>query len=99
MKDLWLLLGIGALGLVMRRFAIPLAPVLIAAILGPLAETELRRALAVSEGDLGILVSSPITVSLYVVMAVAIVVSAVQHLRHRRANAVAAAPADRVPMP
>ncbi|MBX0300310.1 tripartite tricarboxylate transporter permease [Cryobacterium sp. 1639] len=92
MKDLWLLLGIGVLGFVMRRFAIPLAPVLIAAILGPLAETELRRALAVSEGDLAILVSSPITASLYSVMAVAIVISAVQHVRHRRANAAAQAP-------
>jgi putative tricarboxylic transport membrane protein len=95
MKDLWLLLGIGALGFVMRRFAIPLAPVLIAAILGPLAETELRRALAVSEGDLGILVSSPITISLYIVMIVAIIVSAVQHLRHRRADAAEVAPAEK----
>ena len=99
MKDLWLLLGIGALGFVMRRFAIPLAPVLIAAILGPLAETELRRALAVSEGDLGILVGSPITVGLYAVMAVAIAVSIVQHLRHRRKNAPAPTPADRVTTP
>jgi putative tricarboxylic transport membrane protein len=68
----------------MRRFAIPLAPVLIAAILGPLAETELRRALAVSQGDLAILVSSPITVSLYTVMLVAIVISFIQHRKHRR---------------
>ncbi|KGJ71809.1 tripartite tricarboxylate transporter TctA [Cryobacterium roopkundense] len=84
MKDLWLLVAIGVLGFVMRRFAIPLAPVLIAAILGPLAETELRRALAVSEGDMAILVGSPITVSLYSVMAVAILISVVQHVRHRR---------------
>ncbi len=85
--DLWLLVGIGILGFIMRRFAIPLAPVLIAAILGPLAETELRRALAVSQGDLGILVSSPITISLYSVMAVAVAITLVQHLRHRRRKA------------
>ncbi|WP_276325681.1 hypothetical protein [Pseudoclavibacter helvolus] len=39
---------------------------MIAAILGPLAETELRRALAVSEGDLGILIDSLITIAIYV---------------------------------
>lgn len=81
--DLWLALAIGVFGFVMRRYAIPLAPVLIAAILGPLAETELRRALAVSEGDLGILIDSPITIAIYVLMVGAIVISAVQHLRTR----------------
>ncbi len=82
--DLWLVLGLGLLGFMMRRFNVPLAPVLIAVILGPMAETELRRALAVSEGDLGILVGSPITIGLYAIIAIAVVVSAIQHLRHRR---------------
>ncbi|UCR89996.1 tripartite tricarboxylate transporter permease [Mycetocola spongiae] len=81
--DLWLVLGIGVLGFIMRRFAVPLAPVLIAAILGPLAETELRRALTVSEGDLGILIDSPITITLYSLMAVAILFTLVQAVRRR----------------
>jgi putative tricarboxylic transport membrane protein len=85
--DLWLLLGIGLVGFMMRRYNIPLAPVLIAVILGPMAETELRRALAVSEGSLTILADSPVTITLYLVLAVALVVSAVQHLRHRRHTA------------
>ena len=87
--DLWLLIAIGLVGFLMRRYNIPLAPVLIAVILGPMAETELRRALAVSEGDLGILVDSPITVTLYLVLAVALALSAVQHLRHRATRKVA----------
>lgn len=83
MMDLWLLLAIGVAGFVMRRYSIPLAPVLIAAILGPLAETQLRRALAVSEGDPAILVSSNITVALYALMAVAVAISVLQHVRRR----------------
>lgn len=79
--DLWMALGIGVVGLVMRRYALPLAPVLIAAILGPLAETQLRRSLAVSEGDPSILVSSPITIVLYLALAVTVAVSIVQHTR------------------
>jgi hypothetical protein len=73
--------------ILMRRYSVPLAPVLIAVILGPMAETELRRALAVSEGSLGILVGSPITVTLYLVLAAALIGTGVQHLRRRRAEA------------
>ncbi|MGO2659607.1 tripartite tricarboxylate transporter permease [Mycetocola reblochoni] len=89
--DLWLLLGIGLLGFAMRVYSIPLAPVLIAAILGPLAETTLRQALAVSEGDPAILVSSPITVVLYIVMGLAVAASIVQQLRARRRRATSSA--------
>ena len=82
--DLWLVLGLGLLGFMMRRFNIPVAPVLIAVVLGPLAETELRRALAVSEGDPSILVSSPITWVIYVLVLIGLAVSAYQHLTLRR---------------
>lgn len=93
--DLWLVIGIGVLGFLMRRYSIPLAPVLIAAILGPLAEIELRRSLAQSEGDATILFSSTITVVLYSLMAAAVAISIIQHTRHRRRRrAEAAAPAQ-----
>lgn len=84
MMDLWLVLGIGILGFVMRRYSVPLAPVLIAAILGPLAEVELRRSLAASEGDPSVLVGSGITVTLYVLLAIAVAISVLQQMRHRR---------------
>ena len=83
--DLWILLAIGLLGFLMRRYKFPLAPVLIAVILGPLAETELRRALTVSEGDLSILVGSPVTLVLYGLLAIALAVTGIQHLRHSKA--------------
>lgn len=82
--DVWALIAIGLIGLLMRRFRIPLAPVMIAVVLGPLAETELRRALAVSAGDPMILVSSPFTITLYAILAVIAVISVVQHVRSRR---------------
>lgn len=90
--DLWMALGIGVVGFAMRHFSIPLAPVLIAAILGPMAETQLRRALAVSEGDPTILWASPLTVTLYVVLTAVVALSGVQHLRHRRAAAASTTP-------
>ena len=54
--DLVILLVLGLLGFAMRRFGWPVAPAVIGLILGPVAETNLRRALAISDGDLGALV-------------------------------------------
>ncbi|NIL80320.1 tripartite tricarboxylate transporter permease [Rhodococcoides kroppenstedtii] len=82
--DLMFMLGLGVIGFMLRRFGIPLAPVLIAVILGPLAEDSLRRALAVSEGDATVLVGSGITVVLYTLMIIAVVFSAVTKVRSRR---------------
>src|SRR5215207_9322955 len=62
--DLAFLLIIGLLGLLLRRFGVPVAPAVIGLILGPLAEQQLRRALAISQGDVTTLVSSPIAVVL-----------------------------------
>jgi putative tricarboxylic transport membrane protein len=70
--DLVLLLVIGLLGFAMRRFGWPVAPAVIGLILGPVAETNLRRALAISDGDLGVLVSSPFSVVVLLVAVLAV---------------------------
>ena len=62
--DLWLLLGAGLVGYGMRRSGWPLAPVVIGLILGPLAEGQLRRALAISQGQWSGLTASTISASL-----------------------------------
>ncbi|MGY1632877.1 tripartite tricarboxylate transporter permease [Geodermatophilus sp. SYSU D01186] len=56
--DLVLLLVLGFLGFFMRRYGWPVAPAVIGLILGPIAETNLRRALAISGGDLSVLVET-----------------------------------------
>jgi len=62
--DLWLLLGAGLVGYGMRRSGWPLAPAVIGLILGPLAEGQLRRALAISQGQWSGLTASTISASL-----------------------------------
>lgn len=81
--DLVIMTLVGLLAFAMRRYGLPLAPLIIGVILGPLAETEFRRALAVSEGDATVFVSSPITITLYTVLAAAVVLVAVGRLRRR----------------
>jgi putative tricarboxylic transport membrane protein len=61
MFDVAILLIMGVVGFVMFLMNIPAAPFLIAFILGPMIEENLRRALAISRGDPAVLLSSPIT--------------------------------------
>ncbi|MDF2388018.1 tripartite tricarboxylate transporter permease, partial [Nostoc ellipsosporum NOK] len=49
--ELGMLLAFGLLGYGLRRFHYPIAPVVVGLILGPLAEQQLRRAVAISQGD------------------------------------------------
>ena len=59
--DVAVLLVMGLVGFGMFLLNIPAAPFLIAFILGPMIEENLRRALAISRGDPAVLLSSPIT--------------------------------------
>ena len=59
--DVGLLYAIGGAGYLMRCRAIPLAPAIIGVILGPMAEQQLRRALAIAEGSWTVFVTRPIS--------------------------------------
>ena len=84
--DLVLLYAIGLLGLVMRRFDFPAAPVVIGMILGPLAEAQMRNAMSIGEGKWGVFVERPGSLSLMiVVIAVLVLPRAMKLLRGRRA--------------
>ncbi|WP_018467877.1 tripartite tricarboxylate transporter permease [Calidithermus timidus] len=64
--DLLLMTVFGLIGYLMRRLDFPLAPVLLGLVLGYLMEVNLRRAMAISNGDVGFLFSSPIAIALWV---------------------------------
>ncbi|WP_369800153.1 tripartite tricarboxylate transporter permease [Tersicoccus sp. Bi-70] len=63
--DLILLLVLGLLGVVMRRYGLPVLPLIIGVILAPRAEKSLRQALQLSGGDPVGLVSEPVAVICY----------------------------------
>ncbi len=54
----------GLLGYGLRRFGYPIAPVVVGLILGPMAEQQLRRALAITQGDPSILAGSAISITI-----------------------------------
>ena len=81
--ELGMLIGFGVLGFVMRMFGYPIAPIVVGLILGPLAEQQLRRALAISQGDWTVLVSSPVSAVLMGLAFLALAVPMVLRLRGR----------------
>ena len=84
--DLVLLFAIGAVGYVMRRFGYPIAPAIIGLILGPIAEEQLRRTLAISQGDPVALVDSPFAAVVYALLAVVVVVTLLLRRRARTSS-------------
>lgn len=89
--DLLILCGLGLLGLLMMQGGIPVAPAVVGLILGPLAEQQLRRALTISEGDPAILLSSPISIVLWAVVAIALAAAIALPFVRRRPSASMAA--------
>ena len=63
--DLQMALVVGFIGYLFRRFGVPITPMVIGAILGPLAELYYKRTIQISQGDHSVLFDGLLTKSLY----------------------------------
>ena len=59
MHDVWLMLIFGVVGYLMRKLDYPMAPAVLAIVLGPLAEPALRQSLLISSGSFSIFFTRP----------------------------------------
>lgn len=59
--DLWVMFVAGLAGYVLEKMRVPLAPIVLGLILGPMAEQSVRRALLISRGDPTELVTRPLS--------------------------------------
>ncbi|MGW4927557.1 tripartite tricarboxylate transporter permease [Agromyces sp. NPDC004153] len=82
--DVLILLVIGVVGFLMRRYGYPIAPMVVGGILGPMAEEQLRKAMAISQGDVAYLVHSPFAIAAYATLAV--IITTGLWLKRRRAR-------------
>lgn len=81
--DLFLMFAIGLLGVVMRRFSFPTAPVIVGMILGPLAEAQMRNALSIGEGKWSVFLERPMSATLLVVVLMVLVLPRLMKLRKK----------------
>ena len=70
--DLWIALGVAVVGYFFRRFGVPITPLIIGLILGPMAELQMRRALQISGGDPSALFATPLSKVLYLILAIVV---------------------------
>ncbi len=64
MHDVWLMLIFGVMGYLMRKLDYPMAPAVLAIVLGPLAEPALRQSLLISDGSFVIFFSRPMSAAI-----------------------------------
>ena len=84
--DLFLMFGIGLVGVLMRRFDFPTAPVIVGMILGPLAEAQMRNALSIGEGRWSVFWERPMSLTLLLVMVAVLALPRLVKLFGRRAR-------------
>ncbi len=68
--DVGVVLAFGALGFLMERVSIPLAPLILGRILGPMIEENLRIGLIKTDGSFGAFVTRPISIALFLILIV-----------------------------
>jgi len=95
--DVIVMLALGTVGFLMMLASIPVYPAVIGVILGPLLESEMRRALVISGGDWSTFVTRPGSAAILAVAIVALVLpNLLARLKRRRLQA-AAVPQEQTP--
>ena len=84
--DIHLMVLIAAVAIVIRLMDFPLAPMLLGFILGGMMEDNLRRALAISDGELSFLWERPITLSILIVTIIILLMPLLNSLRKSAAE-------------
>jgi len=83
LHDVWLMLIFGVVGYLMRKLDYPLAPAVLAIVLGPLAEASMRQSLIMNQGGFDIFFVRPIAGTIMVVAIALIVWPAISAFRRR----------------
>lgn len=90
MHDVWLMLLFGFSAFFLRKFDYPLAPAVLAIVLGPIAEPTLRQSLLLSSGDASIFLTRPISGPITIIAVILILMPLIKLIRNRMRGAKAA---------
>jgi len=84
MHDVWLIFLFGVVGYLMRKLDYPMAPAVLAIVLGPLSEISMRQALLLSDGSFMIFFERPIAGSIMVAAIILILLPIWKAIRDKR---------------
>lgn len=87
--DLLLVAGIGTLGYFLRKFGVPMAPLVLGVVLGDMMEQNLRRALSMTDGNVSVLFASPVAIALWTAAIAVVVVPQILRRMRKARKAVA----------
>ena len=82
--DIFMMIGVGVFGYLLRKVDIPLVPVILGVLLGDYMEVNLRRALNLSSGEIGILFGSPLAITLWVFIVLSLTLPFILRARGRQ---------------
>ena len=85
--EIWMVAAFGVIGYVFHKLSCEPAPLLLGLILGPMMEENLRRALLLSRGDWGVLVTRPISAVLLAIAVMLLVVVLLPAVSKKREEA------------
>ncbi len=83
MHDVWLMFIFGVVGYLLRKLDYPVAPAVLAIVLGPLAERSLRQSLLGSQGDPMIFFERPISLICILIALALVLVPVFQRIKRR----------------
>lgn len=83
MHDVWLMIAFGLSAFFLRKFDYPLAPAVLAIVLGPIAEPTLRQSLLLSSGDPMIFLNRPIAGPITVIAIILIFLPMIKVIRRK----------------
>jgi putative tricarboxylic transport membrane protein len=85
--DLWIMLGSGVAGYLFKKLGYPLAPLVVALVLGDMTEQALRQSLIMGQGSIGIFFGRPIALTFMLIAVILFALPALRTLRRQRAPA------------
>ena len=87
MHDVWLIVGFGVAGYILRKADYPMAPLVLALVLGPLMEKSFRQTLIAEQGNVLAFVERPLSGAFIAISVVFFLLPLLKHVTRVRGGA------------
>jgi putative tricarboxylic transport membrane protein len=86
-NDLWVIVAFGAVGWLFERYRLPLAPMVLGVILGPMAEGYFMTTMIAADNDWTVFLTRPLSATLIAASALSLAIPILRRHWHRRIHA------------